>query len=103
MQTACLFFHDVALQLLPLSDQACKMEFIPSIESFLKPWPKKEVETVALGQDGYTCQQCTGRSRLPPTPALQGLTGNPDFLDSEYLGLTGSRHSFFWFPESQHL
>lgn len=34
-----LFFQDLALQLLPLPQQAYKVESIPSIEGFLKPWP----------------------------------------------------------------
>lgn len=35
------------------------------------------------------------------TPALHGLSGEPDLLGSEYPGITEVRNSFYWFPKSQ--
>lgn len=40
----------------------------------------------------------SSRSR---TPALQGLSGDPNLLGSEYLGITEVKNSFCWFPKSQ--
>lgn len=53
------------------------------------------------GMVGDVSQAQRNSSSRSRTPALQGLSGDPHLLGSEYLGITKVKNPFFWFPKSQ--